>query len=151
LIAILAGALLAEGFPRALFAGCAVSFSGVVVIALATANRTATTTGVLLCIAAAAAYAGGVVAQKVVLRTLTGTQTIFLCCVIGAAACLPFAGSLVQQLGGAPGGSIGWLFYLGIAPTALGFSTWAYALRRTDAGRLAATTYLVPPLSILLG
>ena len=151
LIAILAGVLLAEGFPRALFAGCAVSFSGVVVIALATANRNATTTGVLLCIAAAAAYAGGVVAQKVVLRTLTGTQTIFLCCVIGAVACLPFAGSLADQLGTAPGGSIGWLFYLGMAPTALGFSTWAYALRRTDAGRLAATTYLVPPLSILLG
>lgn len=151
LIAILAGALLAEGFPRALFTGCAISFSGVVVIALATANRTATTTGVLLCIAAAAAYAGGVVAQKVVLRTLTGTKTIFLCCVIGVAACLPFAGSLVHQLGSAPGGSVGWLFYLGMGPTALGFSTWAYALRRTDAGRLAATTYLVPPLSILLG
>jgi drug/metabolite transporter (DMT)-like permease len=151
LIAILAGALLKEGFPRALFIGCAVSFSGVVVIALATANRNATTTGVLLCIAAAVAYAGGVVAQKVVLRTLSGTQTIFLCCVIGAAACLPFAGSLVNELGSAPGGAIGWLCYLGIAPTALGFSTWAYALRRTDAGRLAATTYLVPPLSILLG
>jgi drug/metabolite transporter (DMT)-like permease len=151
LIAILAGILLAEGFPRALFAGCAIAFSGVVLIALATANHTATTTGVLLCIAAAAAYAGGVVAQKVVLRTLTGTQTIFLCCVIGAVACLPFAGSLVDQLGSAPGGSVGWLVYLGAAPTALGFSTWAYALRRTDAGRLAATTYLVPPLSILLG
>jgi drug/metabolite transporter (DMT)-like permease len=151
LIAILAGLLLAEGFPRSLFSGCAIAFGGVVVIALATANRTATTTGVLLCIAAAAAYAGGVVAQKVVLRTLTGTQTIFLCCVIGAVACLPFAGSLVHQLGDAQAGSIGWLGYLGTAPTALGFSTWAYALRRTDAGRLAATTYLVPPLSILLG
>jgi drug/metabolite transporter (DMT)-like permease len=151
LIAILAGRLLAEGFPRSLFVGCAVAFAGVVVIALATANRTATTTGVLLCIAAAVAYAGGAVAQKVVLRALTGTQTIFLCCVIGTAVCLPFAGSLVHQLVSAPGGSIGWLFYLGSAPTALGFSTWAYALRRTDAGRLAATTYLVPPLSILLG
>jgi drug/metabolite transporter (DMT)-like permease len=151
LIAILAGVLLAEGFPRSLFAGCAIAFAGVVVIALATANHTATTTGVLLCIAAAFAYAGGAVAQKFILRTLTGTQTIFLCCVIGALACLPFAGSLVHELGSAPGGSVGWLLYLGIAPTALGFSTWAYALRRTDAGRLAATTYLVPPLSILLG
>lgn len=151
LIAILAGRLLGEGFPRSLFLGCGIAFAGVVVIALATANRAATTTGVLLCIAAAIAYAGGAVAQKVVLRTLTGTQTIFLCCVIGGIACLPFAPSLVDQLGSAPGGSVGWLVYLGAAPTALGFSTWAYALRRTDAGRLAATTYLVPPLSILLG
>jgi drug/metabolite transporter (DMT)-like permease len=151
LIAILAGILLREGFPRALFAGCAVAFGGVVVIALATAGRTTTTAGVLLCLAAALAYAGGVVAQKVVLRTLTGTQTIFLCCVIGAAACLPFVAQLAHQLGAAHAHSIGWLAYLGVAPTALGFSSWAFALRRTDAGRLAATTYLVPPLSILLG
>ena len=49
------------------------------------------------------------------------------------------------------GTSIGWLAYLGVFPTALGFVTWAFALSRTDAGRLAATTYLVPPISILLG
>jgi hypothetical protein len=28
---------------------------------------------------------------------------------------------------------------------------WAYALARTDAGRLGVTTYLVPPISVLLG
>ena len=33
----------------------------------------------------------------------------------------------------------------------MGFSTWAYALARTSAGRMGATTYLVPPLAILLG
>jgi drug/metabolite transporter (DMT)-like permease len=151
LIAILAGFLLREGFPRALFLGCAIAFVGVAVIAVATSDRAATTAGVLLCIAAALAYAGAVVAQKVVLRTLTGTQTIFLCCVIGALACLPFAAQLVRQTAAAPTGSIAWLVYLGLAPTALGFSTWAFALRRTDAGRLAATTYLAPPISILLG
>ncbi|HEV7708144.1 MAG TPA: EamA family transporter, partial [Asanoa sp.] len=35
-------------------------------------------------------------------------------------------------------------------PTALAFTTWAYALARTGAGRLGATTYLVPPLVVLL-
>ena len=151
LIAILAGLLLREGFPRALFAGCAVAFVGVTVIAVASSSHTATAAGVLLCLAAALAYAGGVIGQKVVLRTLTGTQTIFLCCVIGAVACLPFVARLGHELGSAPAGSIAWLVYLGLGPTALGFSAWAYALRRTDAGRLAATTYLVPPLSILIG
>jgi drug/metabolite transporter (DMT)-like permease len=28
---------------------------------------------------------------------------------------------------------------------------WAYALARTGAGRMGATTYLVPPISVLLG
>jgi drug/metabolite transporter (DMT)-like permease len=151
LIAVLAGLFLREGFPRTLFAGLAIAFAGVVVIAVASSTHTATTDGVLLCLAAAFAYAGGVVAQKVVLRQLTPIQTVFFCSGIGALACLPFAAQLVDQLGKAPGGATGWIVYLGLGPTALGFVTWGFALSRTTAGKLAATTYLVPPVSILLG
>ena len=43
------------------------------------------------------------------------------------------------------------MVYLGVVPTALAFSSWAYALSRMDAGRLGVTTYLVPPLVIGLG
>jgi drug/metabolite transporter (DMT)-like permease len=106
---------------------------------------------VLLCLAAALAYSGGVVAQKVVLRRLSPLQTIFLCCVIGSIACAPFVVQLAHELRTARGTSIGWLVYLGLFPTAVGFMTWAFALSRTTAGRLAATTYLVPPISVLLG
>jgi drug/metabolite transporter (DMT)-like permease len=151
LIAVLAGLLLREGFPRSLFGGLAVAFAGVVVIAIASSRHTATTAGVLLCLAAACAYAAGVVTQKVILRRLTPIQTVFCCAVIGALACTPFAPQLVRQLGAAHGGATGWIVYLGLAPTALGFITWGFALSRTDAGRLAATTYLVPPVSVLLG
>jgi EamA-like transporter family len=42
------------------------------------------------------------------------------------------------------------MVYLGIFPTAVAFTTWAYALSRTTAGRMGATTYLVPPIAILL-
>ena len=151
LIAVLAGLLLREGFPRSLFAGLAVAFAGVIVIGVASSTHSATTTGVLLCLAAAFAYAGGVVAQKVVLRRLTPIQIVFFCAAIGALVCTPFAPQLVHELRSAPGGSIGWIGYLGIGPTAIGFITWGFALHRTDAGRLAATTYLVPPVSVLLG
>jgi drug/metabolite transporter (DMT)-like permease len=150
-VAIVAGALLREGFPRSLFVGCAIAFAGVAVIAAGGSTQAATTAGVLLCVAAAFTYAGGVVAQKLVVRLLTPVQTVFLCAVIGAIVCLPFAPRLVRQLGTAPGGSTGWIVYLGLGPTALGFVTWSFALSRTDAGRLAVTTYLVPPLSVLLG
>ena len=54
-------------------------------------------------------------------------------------------------LGDASGSSIAWVAYLGAVPTAIAFTTWAYALARTSAGQLSATTYLVPALSILLG
>ena len=36
-------------------------------------------------------------------------------------------------------------------PTALAFSTWAYALSRMPAGQLGITTYVVPPIAIILG
>ena len=36
---------------------------------------------------------------------------------------------------------------LGLGPTSIGFVGWAYALARTDAGRLGSSTYLVPPLA----
>jgi len=151
LIAVLAGVLLREGFPRTLFAGCAVAFAGVAVIAIASSTHTATTAGVLLCLTAAVAYAAGVVAQKVVLRRLSPLQTTFLCAAIGAVVCTPFAPQLVRELGTAPHGADGWVVYLGLGPTALGFVLWTFALSRTNAGRLAATTYLVPPISVLLG
>src|SRR4051812_5338497 len=151
LIAVIAGLVLREGFPRALFAGCAIAFAGVAIIAFASSSRSATTTGVLLCFAAAAAYSAGAVMQKVVLRRIAPLQTIFLCCLIDAAGCSVFAPQLVRELHTAPATSTGWIGYLGVFPTAVGFVTWAFALSRTDAGRLAAMTYLVPPISILLG
>ena len=47
--------------------------------------------------------------------------------------------------------AIGWIVYLGIVPTAIGFIAWGYALSRTTAGRMGSTTYLVTPIAILLG
>ena len=43
------------------------------------------------------------------------------------------------------------MLYLGAFPTALAFTTWAFALSRTTAGRLGSTTYLVPAIAIVLG
>ena len=151
LIAILAGFALREGFPRSLLLGCAIAFAGVVVIGLATSTGGSTSTGVVLCVLAACAYAGGVVLQKLVLGRLSALQTTFLCCLVAALACLPFAPQLGRELGRADAGSIGWILYLGAFPTAIAFTTWAFALARTTAGKLAATTYLVPPISVLLG
>ena len=151
LIAVFAGLLLGEGFPRWLVAGIAVAFAGVVLIGIATRGAETDLLGVVLCVVAAVAYGGGVVAQKPVLRRLPGLQVTFLACAIGAVCCLPWAGALIDEVAEAPGSSIAGMVYLGVVPTALAFSTWAYALSRMDAGRLGVTTYLVPPLVILLG
>ena len=150
-VAVLAGLLLHEGFPRSLVIGCAVAFAGTVVIGLATSEQGVDAGwGAALCVAAAAAYAGGVIAQKPLLERTSALQVTFLACVIGAVACLPFAPALVRELGAAGTESVAWTAYLGIFPTAIGFTTWAYALKRTSAGKAGATTYLVPPIAVLL-
>ena len=150
-VAVLAGLLLGEGFPRQLLTGCAVAFLGVAVIGLATSQRGLSTAGTVLALVAAIAYAGGVVIQKVILRRVSALQTTFLCCCVGAVVCLPFAPTLAREAGEAHGSALAWAIYLGVLPTGLAFTTWAFALARTSAGRLAATTYLVPPISIVLG
>ena len=53
--------------------------------------------GAALCIAAAAAYAGGVIAQKPLLERTSALQITFLACATGAAACLPFGPALVRE------------------------------------------------------
>jgi drug/metabolite transporter (DMT)-like permease len=151
LIAVLAGLLLGEGFPRWLVVGLAVAFAGVLLIGFATRTAGAQLAGVLLCVVAAVTYAGGVVAQKPLLRRLPALQVTTTACALGAACCLPWSGALVDDLAAAPAASIAGAVYLGVVPTALAFSTWAYALTRMDAGRLGATTYLVPPLVVVLG
>ncbi|MFQ1001221.1 DMT family transporter [Modestobacter sp. SSW1-42] len=151
LIAVFAGLLLGEGFPRWLVIGLAVAFCGVLLIGFATREAGADLLGVVLCLVAALTYAIGVVSQKPLLRRLPALQVTFTACAIGAVCCLPWAGALVADLGAAPASSVLGMVYLGAVPTALAFSTWAYALGRMDAGRLAVTTYLVPPIVVLLG
>ena len=152
LIALLAGSVLREGYPRMLVVGCAVAFAGAVVIGLATSERgVAASWGAVLCVAAAAFYAGGVVSQKPLLSRVSALQVTWVAATIGLVVCLPFAPNLVDELGRADGSSIAWMVYLGAFPTAIGFMTWAYALSRTTAGRMGATTYLVPPIAILIG
>ncbi|TCC54583.1 DMT family transporter [Kribbella pittospori] len=151
LIALLAGLLLHEGFPRQLVIGSVAAFGGVVLIGLSSSSGSAETWGVLLCLVAAAAYAIAVVSQKPLLSRLPALEVTWLSCVIGAVACLPFAPTLARETADARPSTIWWIVFLGAFPTAIAFTTWAYALARTTAGRMGATTYLVPPLTIFLG
>jgi drug/metabolite transporter (DMT)-like permease len=152
LIAILAGIFLKEGFPRWLFAGCAVAFAGCVLIGLANAHSSSRAgLGIALLVVAAFAYATAVVIQKPVLARVSPLRVTWLGCAAATVVCLPFAPALVGELDAAGATGIGWIVYLGLAPMALGFATWAFALRRMSAGRLASLAYLIPVVAILLG
>ncbi|MCO8269395.1 DMT family transporter [Actinoplanes sp. TRM 88003] len=150
-MALLAGWLLHEGFPPRLLAGIGVSFAGAVVVGLSmSGGGRASVLGVLLCLVAAVTYAAGVVAQKPALRYASALQATTFGCLIGAVACLPFAGQLIDDIRTAPMSATLNVVYLGVFPTAVAFTTWAYALARTTAGKMGSTTYAVPVVVILL-
>ena len=145
LIAVFAGLLLGEGFPRWLLAGIAVAFVGVLLIGVATRERARPTWWASSSASSRRSRTpAGVVAQKPLLRRLPGLQVTATACAMGAVCCLPWAGTLVGELGAAPAGSIAGMVYLGAVPTALAFSTWAYALA-PDGRRQARRHHLRRP------
>lgn len=152
LIALLAGRLLREGFPKSLLIGLAVAFAGSVVVGITSSEGSSArpVIGVLLCLVAAVVYAVSVVMQKGVLQRVSAIQVTFLACATGFVCTVPFAPQLVRELAVAPSGVPWTVAYLGVFPTAIAFTTWAYALRSLPAGRLGATTYVVPVLVILM-
>jgi drug/metabolite transporter (DMT)-like permease len=150
IIVALAAVFLKERTTPNLLLGGVLAFGGVVVIGFATTSRHAPLAGVILCLAAAASSAVGMVAEKPVLNRISALQATWTCCAVGAIVCLPFAPLLVRELQAASASGIGWLVFLGVFPTSIAFTTWAYALARGTAGRLAATAYLVPPITIVL-
>jgi drug/metabolite transporter (DMT)-like permease len=151
LIAVLGGWLLREGFAPWLVAGMAVSLAGAIVVGLSeSGGGRSSVLGVALCVVAAVCYAAGVVFQKPALGHASAIQVTAFGCFTGTAACLPFAGQLVSQLGSASASEVLNVVYLGLFPTMLGFTTWAYALARTPSGKMGTTTYAVPGLVVLM-
>lgn len=144
-VALLATVFLGERMHRWLVIGMVVGFTGLLVIAQGSAGGgSRDLVGVGLAAVSALAFAVGVLAQKPLLARIPALELTWLACLIGAATCLPWAGELVDVVRTASGADLLWIVYLGLAPTALAFTTWAYALSRTDAGKLSLTTFLVP-------
>lgn len=147
IVALVAGALLGEGFPRWLIMGAIIAFGGIALIGVATATGSLSLVGVVLALVAAVTYAIAVLLQKPLLASLPGLQVTLIGVVIGVVGSLPWIGALVDQLSAAPASATTGLVYLGVVPTAVAFLAWAYALQRMPAGRLAITSYLVPVLA----
>lgn len=151
LIALLAALLLGERLTGWLLIGMAIAFGGVVVIGSAMRQGGGSDLdGVFLALLAAATYAIGVVCQKVLLRRLSGLEVTCYACWVGAVVCLPWVGDLGDVVRNGSAETLSLLGYLGVFPTAIAFSTWAFALRYTDAGKQALTTFLVPAIATVM-
>src|SRR4051794_9679248 len=153
LIAFLAAAFLHERFTLYLGIGLALAFAGVglISVSLSEGGGGNDVLGVVLCLVSAVVYSVSLILQKPLVARLPAIHIVWLACTIGAVACLPFLGQLVEQTRAAPASSILWVVYLGVFPTAIAFTTYAFALRHMSASSLGVTTYLAPPITIVMG
>jgi drug/metabolite transporter (DMT)-like permease len=152
LVAVLAAIFLNEKFTVYIGLGLALAFTGVGLISMSSSDSSDhDVIGVLLCLVSAVVYSISLILQKPLVAKLPAIHVTWLACTIGAIACLPFVGQLVDQTGDAPTSSVLWVVYLGVFPTAIAFTTYAYALQHMSASSLAITTYLVPPITIVMG
>ncbi|WP_322937077.1 DMT family transporter [Nocardioides bizhenqiangii] len=155
LVAVLAVMFLGERFTAPLVIGLVVAFAGVALIGLSGNGDSGVDSGkmllgALLCVVSAVTYSVSLIMQKPLLTDLSAVHITWLACVIGSITCLPFAPSLWAEASDAPASSLLWLVYLGVFPTAIAFTTYAYALRHMTASSLGVTTYLVPPITIVM-
>lgn len=152
MVVVFSGLFLREGFPTPLLIGAPIAFGGVVLIGMTSRTDAGVdVTGLLLALLAAVMYAGCTLLQK---RLLSGgvdsTTLTWLGATAGTIALLPWTGNLVGALQTAPLDATLWVVYLGVFPTAIAFTTWAYVLQRSTAGQTSATTYVVPAIAILM-
>ncbi len=151
LIAVLAVLFLRETSTPYLWVGLVVAFAGVAVISATTSpGGDRDVLGVVLCLVSAAVYSASVILQKPLLTRMSALQVTWVACTVGMVACLPFAGELWRDASAASAADLGWVLYLGAFPTAIAFTTYAYALTHMSASSLGVTTYLVPPITVLM-
>jgi drug/metabolite transporter (DMT)-like permease len=150
MIALGAALVLRERLSAPLLGGLGIALAGAIVIGWSSGHHHGGAGGATLCVLAGAAYTAAVLIQKPLLARVAPVTLTWAACLAGALALAPFAPSLVHDASRAPGGATLLVAYLGGGPTAVAFTTWAFALSRSTMARQGATTYLVPPLVIAL-
>jgi len=143
---LLAVAFLGERATRRRWAGSAVALAGTALIAAS--HGLGFGTSALIVLAAAVLQAIFHTAQKPLLARYTGFEVTAYAMWAGTVFILPWTGSLLHALPHAGGAAIGSAVFLGLAPSAAGFVLWAYAMARTDVGRVTVSLYLVPAAAI---
>jgi drug/metabolite transporter (DMT)-like permease len=145
---LMATALLGERPTRRRWTGSAIAFTGSAAITVS--HGVSFGAAALVVLAAAVMQAVFHTAQKPLLSRYTGFEVTVYAIWAGTLFILPWTGSLVHALPHADGRAIGSAVFLGIAPSAVGFVLWAYAMARMDVGRATSSLYLVPAVAVLV-
>ena len=143
-------AFLGERLSLKKWLGIAISFTGVVIITGTNAQGISFDGASLLILLAAVCISIYMIIQKPYLKKYTALQLTTYIIWIGTFFLLPFLPSLIKALLTAPLNATLAGVYLGIFPSAIAYTTWAYILAQIPASRAATLLYLVPVLAIIV-
>ncbi|WP_117192385.1 DMT family transporter [Rhizobium terrae] len=149
--ALIATFALGERFGRWGWIGTAISFAGVALIALSSDSGFDLDPNAILILGAALCSAVASVLQKPILGRMPALAVTAWLMLIGSIPLVPAVPATLQALAAAPA-EVNWgVAYLVLFPTAIGYVTWAIALKRLSAARAANFLYGVPPTATVIG
>jgi drug/metabolite transporter (DMT)-like permease len=149
--ALLAVTVLHERLGRRGRLGIGIGFVGAATMAVAQGGSLRLSGDALLLLAAAVSQATFFVLQKPLLARYSGFEVTCYAMWSGALFSLPLTPWLIRDLGTAHPKALAALVFLGIAPSAIGFVTWAYGQARLPVATVANTLYVVPFIAIGVG
>jgi len=147
----LAMVVLGERFSARAWAGTALSFMGIGLIALGEGQGLRLDTGALLILGAAVCTSVTTVVQKPLFARHRPLTVSAWNMVLGALVLTPWLPGASAQAFAASPEALFAVVYLGIVPSLIAYGTWAIALSRLPASRASNFMYCVPPVATLLG
>lgn len=127
--------------------GTLVALTGSAVIALARGGS-GYSAGAFVVLAAALVQGAYHCATKPLLRRYTGLEVACHAMWAGTLLLLPLAPYALHRVGTAGAGATGAALLLGLAPSAVGFVTWGYAVARRTVTQATSALYLVPVVAL---
>jgi len=148
--ALLAVAFLGEHLRAWGWVGVATSFAGVLALSLGNDEGFQLGWAALLVLAAAISMASYNIVQKRMLTRYRPVEITTYAVWAGTLLLLPFAPGLIPAVAAAPLRSTLAVVYLGLAPAALAYVTWAIVLSRLPAARAASFLFAVPVVAFIV-
>lgn len=148
--AILASIFLRERLRTWGWAGIALSFVGVSLIAMGKKGGLRLEPGAVWIVLSALSVAVFFVVQKPYLKKYGALAVTTYAIWAGTLLLLVFTPRLLPQLRAAPWQTTAAVVYLGVFPAALAYVTWAYVLSHMPAAIAMSFTYLISPLAFLI-
>jgi drug/metabolite transporter (DMT)-like permease len=149
--AALAVMLLGERFSRRAWAGTALSFAGMGLIALGEGDALRIDMGALLILGSAFCNSITTVVQKPLFARHKPLTVSAWNMVIGAVLLAPFLPGAVGQAQVAAMDGLIAAIYLGLVPSLIAYGSWTIVLSRLPASRASNFMYCVPPVATLMG